>query len=107
MAFPVARERLLQLYKLRASIFNTTFNPSNVRTGNKYLRQRLKGKSLADYYPPRTVTVADMRRIWPELGFIDEQEQARVDAVERAKARGKGAPKKIRVKPDKPTKKKK
>jgi small subunit ribosomal protein S33 len=54
-----------------------------VRTGNKYLRQRLKGKALLDYYPPRVATIKDMRRLWPELGFIDEQEEARVDAVER------------------------
>ena len=102
------RERLLQLYKvlnpspapflvctafclkskrfssqLSASIFNTTFNPSNIRTGNKILRQRLKGAALAEYYPPRVVTIRDMRRLWPEMKIPDEDEETRVASVER------------------------
>jgi len=91
--------------QLSASIFNTTFNPSNIRTGNKILRQRLKGTTLAEYYPPRVVTIRDMRRLWPEMKIPDEDEETRVASVERTKARGKGAPKKIRVKPERPTRK--
>ncbi|KAI5852211.1 putative mitochondral 37S ribosomal protein S27 [Tricharina praecox] len=92
--------RLQTLYKLSASIFNTTFNPTNIRTGNKVLRQRLKGAALLDYYPPRVATVKDLRRLFPNLAISDDAEDARVNAVERAKARGKGAPKKVRVKPE-------
>jgi hypothetical protein len=69
--------------QLSASIFNTTFNPSNVRTGNKVLRQRLKGAALAEYYPPRVVTIRDMRRLWPKMKIPDEDEETRVTSVER------------------------
>ncbi|KAF8245805.1 hypothetical protein K440DRAFT_645622 [Wilcoxina mikolae CBS 423.85] len=102
----VPRTRLLQLRELSANIFNTTFNPTGVRTGNKVLRQRLKGQALLDYYPPRVATIKDMRKLWPGLDFVDEDEEQRVISVERAKIRGKGAPKKIRVKPERPSRKK-
>ena len=69
--------------KLTAKIFNTTFNPTGIRTGNKILRQRLKGPALAEYYPPRKVTIKDMRKLWPDMDFIDEDEEQRVANVER------------------------
>lgn len=69
--------------KLTAKIFNTTFNPTGIRTGNKILRQRLKGPALAEYYPPRKATIKDMRRLWPDMDFVDEDEEQRVANVER------------------------
>lgn len=64
-------------------IFNTTFNPNGVRTGNKILRQRLKGQALLDYYPRRAATIKDMRRMWPDMEFPDEHEEQRVAHVEK------------------------
>ena len=37
----------------QCQIFSTTYNPDGIRMGNKVLRQRLRGPSLAKYYPPR------------------------------------------------------
>ncbi|KAI5787182.1 mitochondrial ribosomal subunit S27-domain-containing protein [Geopyxis carbonaria] len=105
MATP-PRERLLALAKLSASIFSTTFNPTAARTGNKILRQRLKGPAIVDYYPKRVATIKDMRKMWPKMDFPDEDEDQRVISIEKAKIRGKGAPKKIRVKPEAKGKKK-
>lgn len=98
------RERLLQLYKARhfrhprtnihpltqpsvsqlgTQVFNTTFNPTNLRTGNKVLRQRLRGPALLDYYLKRGPTIKDMKKMWPEMRFVDEDEEQRVQAVEK------------------------
>ncbi|KAI5819092.1 mitochondrial ribosomal subunit S27-domain-containing protein [Pyronema omphalodes] len=101
----VARSRLLELKKLSASIFGTTFNPTGARTGNKILRQRLKGEALKDYYLPKLVSIKTFRKQWPDMDFVDEDEEMRLENVERAKSRGKGAPKKVRVKPEKRSKK--
>ena len=79
-------------------IFNTVFNPQNLRLGNKILRQRLKGSALASYYPPRFRVVQELRRAYPDWDVFDEEEMERVEKLERAKARGKGAPKKRRTK---------
>ena len=79
-------------------IFNTVFNPQNLRLGNKILRQRLKGSALASYYPPRFRVIQEMRRAYPDWQVFDEEETERVEKLERAKARGKGAPKKRRTK---------
>jgi hypothetical protein len=143
-----------------ASIFGTTFNPTGARTGNKILRQRLKGEALKDYYLPKLVSIKMLRKQWPDMDFVDEDEEMRLENVERyvwivpggnwdewrrglgiwlrmrksrirdhgkrrnsgafrgfertaanvffsyrAKSRGKGAPKKVRVKPEKRSKK--
>jgi len=79
-------------------IFNTIFNPQNLRLGNKILRQRLRGPTLASYYPPRFRVIQEMRRAYPDWEIFDEEEAERVEKLERAKARGKGAPKKRRTK---------
>jgi len=79
-------------------IFNTVFNPQNLRLGNKILRQRLRGSALASYYPPRFRVIQEMRRAYPQWEVFDEEEMERVEKLERAKARGKGAPKKRRTK---------
>lgn len=68
---------------MSCNIFNTTFNPLGLRTGNKILRQRLKGPALADYYLKRGPTIKTMRRIWPGIGFPDEYEDRRFIQVEK------------------------
>ncbi|KAL0634472.1 mitochondral 37S ribosomal protein S27 [Maublancomyces gigas] len=95
---PPARERLLALAKVSCRIFSTTFNPNNIRTGNKILRQRLKGPTFLDYYPKRVATFKDLKRSFPMLQFRDVEEESRVRDVAAKKFRGKGAPKKIRTK---------
>ncbi|KAK4684970.1 small subunit ribosomal protein S33, partial [Tremellales sp. Uapishka_1] len=39
------------LSQIRSPIFQTLPNPQNLRTGTKYLRRRLRGPSVAAYYP--------------------------------------------------------
>src|SRR5258708_5754506 len=46
---PTAQQ--LKLEKLRSEIFQTSFNPTSARTGAKYLRARLRGPSMINYYP--------------------------------------------------------
>ncbi|KIX03513.1 uncharacterized protein Z518_07066 [Rhinocladiella mackenziei CBS 650.93] len=93
------RGRLLELAKLQCSIFGTTFNPNRQRLGNKILRQRLKGPTLAAYYPRRSATVEDVINEFKKFdltGFNEEEEQ-RLERVQLAKLRGKGPPKKKRT----------
>ncbi|KAI9860718.1 MAG: mitochondral 37S ribosomal protein S27, partial [Pleopsidium flavum] len=78
-------------------IFSTTFNPQGIRTGNKVLRQRLKGPALAAYYPRRTATLKDLKSAYPDLETWDEDEEDRLEHLQIAKQRGKGAPKKKRT----------
>ncbi|KAF8454964.1 mitochondrial ribosomal subunit S27-domain-containing protein, partial [Terfezia claveryi] len=77
-----SRARLLELAKTSCRIFSTTFNPTGARTGNKILRQRLRGPNIVDYYPKRMVGIADLRRIWPDRVFIDEAEVMRLEDVQ-------------------------
>ncbi|KFY79061.1 hypothetical protein V499_01901 [Pseudogymnoascus sp. VKM F-103] len=93
----VARSRVVDLMKTQCKIFSTTFNPEGVRTGNKILRQRLKGPALAAYYPRRVVTLNDLQKAYPELKTWNEKEEERLESVAITKARGKGAPKKKRT----------
>ncbi|KAI4225096.1 MAG: hypothetical protein LQ349_007119 [Xanthoria aureola] len=92
----VARSRILDLMKVQCRIFSMTFNPERTRTGNKILRQRLKGPSVAAYYPRRVATVKDLRALYPDLDTWDEDEDDRLEHVALMKLRGKGAPKKKR-----------
>lgn len=95
---PPTRERLLELAKVTyrlgymsclclhelqvsCRIFSTTFNPNNIRTGNKILRQRLKGPTFLEYYPRRVVTFKDLKRSFPMLQFRDVDEEQRVRDV--------------------------
>ncbi|KAI4099642.1 MAG: hypothetical protein L6R37_005873 [Teloschistes peruensis] len=71
-----------------------TFNPTGTRTGNKILRQRLKGPSVASYYPRRAATIKDLTKLYPDLETWDEDEEERLEFLAYKKARGKGAPKK-------------
>ncbi|KAL8717897.1 MAG: hypothetical protein Q9225_004907 [Loekoesia sp. 1 TL-2023] len=84
----VPRSRILDLMKVQCRIFSSTFNPDRVRTGNKVLRERLKGPSVAAYYPRRVATFKDLKNLYPDLETWDDDEE------DRLKQRGKGAPKK-------------
>ncbi|KAB8627262.1 hypothetical protein FH972_026095 [Carpinus fangiana] len=94
----VARARMHELLKLQASLFNHSFNPSNARTGNSVLRERLIGPAVASYYPKRPVSIKDIVRMFPEWETFDEAEAERIDNIAILKARGKGPPKKKRTK---------
>lgn len=78
-------------------IFNTVFNPTGLRTGNKILRQRLRGPAFAAYYPRRVATIKELQRAYPGFETYDEDEEDRVEHVAINKSRGKGAPKKKRT----------
>jgi small subunit ribosomal protein S33 len=87
-------DRFLQL---RARLFNTVFNPTNARQGTKVLRERLRGPSIAAYYPRRMGTIRDIRKLFPGFETFDEYEEDRLEGIQIAKSRGKGAPKKKRT----------
>ncbi|KAI0884790.1 mitochondrial ribosomal subunit S27-domain-containing protein [Annulohypoxylon maeteangense] len=95
----VTRSRLLNLTKAQCEIFATTYNPDGIRMGNLILRQRLRGPTLAKYYPPRGPTINTLERAFKGLGLetINEQEEDRLEHLAGVKSRGKGAPKKIRT----------
>ncbi|OTB05335.1 hypothetical protein M426DRAFT_319883 [Hypoxylon sp. CI-4A] len=92
----VPRARLLNLMKVQCEIFSTTYNPNGVRMGNKILRQRLRGPTLAKYYPPRGPTVNTLEKEFKtlELETINEEEEDRLEHLAGVRSRGKGAPKK-------------
>ncbi|WEW56316.1 hypothetical protein PRK78_001759 [Emydomyces testavorans] len=87
----VARSRILALAK--------NFNPEGARLGNKVLRQRLRGPILAAYYPRKTVSFRDLQDAYRpfDLETWDDYEEDRLEALQIAKMRGKGAPKKKRT----------
>lgn len=93
----VIPSRLTALTKLRCTIFETSYNPTGLRTGAKYLRARLRGPSMVKYYPP-VINIAQLARKHPELELVDEVEEQRWQDVEDRKKRGKGAPKKAKTK---------
>ena len=80
----------------QCNLFQTIFNPSRIRMGNKILRQRLKGAALAGYYPRRPATMADIQKEFKryDMEVYDEDEEYRLEGLQIAKLRGKGAPKK-------------
>lgn len=119
MSVPMTRIRALQ--KVRCAVFNSVFNPNNLRLGNKVLRQRLRGPSVASYYPPRVGTFRQLKNLYPEedgYEMYDEAAEQKMDDLKlyvlffikftfgwlltnglfRLKLRGKGAPKKKREK---------
>ena len=91
----VVPSRLAALTRLRCSIFQTAYNPESLRTGAKYLRARLRGPSMINYYP-ETLTVADLRKGCPDWLIQDQRELERLADIEDRKARGKGTPKKAK-----------
>jgi hypothetical protein len=51
--------------------------------GNKVLRQRLRGPSLAAYYPRKVATIKDVKRIFgPHLTTWDDAEEDRFEYIE-------------------------
>ncbi|KAK0859331.1 hypothetical protein LTS02_009321 [Friedmanniomyces endolithicus] len=93
----VPRSRILDLMKVQCRIFSTIFNPANERLGNKVLRQRLRGPALAAYYPRRVATFKDLKALYPDAEMYDTEEEDRLEHIQIAKGRGKGAPKKKRT----------
>ncbi|KAL4732922.1 mitochondrial ribosomal subunit S27-domain-containing protein [Aspergillus similis] len=91
--------RLLELAKVQCRVFSQNFNPDRLRLGNKVLRQRLRGPTLAAWYPKKTVSFRDLRTTCNSLGLttFDEAEDDREEAIQIAKLRGKGRPKKKRT----------
>ncbi|OZJ05310.1 hypothetical protein BZG36_01580 [Bifiguratus adelaidae] len=86
--------RLAQLAKLTCTLFHNVYNPTHARTGNKVLRRRLIGPTLASYYPQTTLKFRQVQAAFPDLGLVDLDEKERLDEISRRKRRGKGAPKK-------------
>jgi len=93
----VAPSRLAALTKLRCGIFQTTYNPQALRTGAKYLKQKLRGPAIVNYYPTK-LNISLLSRKFKELDLIDEAEVERFEDVSIRQKRGKGAPKKARTK---------
>ncbi|KAK2755653.1 mitochondral 37S ribosomal protein S27 [Arachnomyces sp. PD_36] len=91
--------RLLELAKTQCRIFSQNFNPERLRLGNKILRQRLRGPALAAWYPRKTVSFRDLQDTYRPLGLEtwNDFEEDREEAIQIAKLRGKGAPKKKRT----------
>ena len=96
-AVPLSKVRLLN--RLRCQIFQTSYNPTSVRTGAKYLRERLHGPALVKYYPENDgLSIAKLNKKYPGWNLVDVDEVVRLNDIEELKARGKGAPKKARSK---------
>lgn len=95
----VAPLLLKSLNRLRCSIFQTTFNPESRRTGAKYLKARLRGPAMAEYYPPREeMSIGKLNKMYPGWNLVDVHEVRRNVSVQEHKKRGKGAPKKAKTK---------
>ncbi|KAI4119833.1 MAG: hypothetical protein LQ345_000300 [Seirophora villosa] len=77
----VPRSRVLDLLKVQCRIFSSTFNPGRTRTGNKVLRERLKGPSIAAYYPRRVATFKDLKNLYPDLETWDDDEEDRLENI--------------------------
>ncbi|EJF56293.1 mitochondrial ribosomal subunit S27-domain-containing protein [Dichomitus squalens] len=91
----IAPARLAALTRMRCEIFQTAYNPTSVRTGAKYLRARLRGPSMIQYYPDE-LSVARFNRMGGDFKIQDWDEYQRLSDVEEKKRRGKGAPKKAK-----------
>ncbi|KDN49589.1 hypothetical protein K437DRAFT_267418 [Tilletiaria anomala UBC 951] len=89
------------LAALRCRIFDTTYNPGAVRTGAKYLRQRLVGPAMLSYYRPQLNLRSAIASVGGLPGWSKEDgpllaphEVQRLTDVARRKEMGKGPPKK-------------
>lgn len=61
------------------------------------MHQRLKGASVASYYPPRIGTIAQLRSLYPENELQDGAEEDWLEHLNVARSRGKAVPKKKRT----------
>ncbi|PLW17723.1 hypothetical protein PCANC_06918 [Puccinia coronata f. sp. avenae] len=101
--------RLQALAKAQSTVFQTPYNPSNLRTGDKYLTKKLKGPILQAYYPPiRPVNFKQLNQIFVRTAkangvtgrdleywkLPDLREEKRLERVAYNRKRGKGPPKK-------------
>lgn len=77
-----ALRQMLSSVQAQCQVFATTFNPEGVRMGTKVLRQRLKGPAVAAYYPRRTATLVDLKKMFPALQPTDEVEEDRLEHIE-------------------------
>ena len=68
--------------QVQCRIYSTAYNPERLRTGNKILRQRLKGPSILEYYPRRVVTFKDLKKAYPDYEMWDEAEEDRLEGLE-------------------------
>ncbi|KAF8196700.1 mitochondrial ribosomal subunit S27-domain-containing protein [Mycena galopus ATCC 62051] len=93
------RSKLKGLTRLRCEIFQTSYNPQNLRTGAKYLRKHLRGPAMVKYYP-EVISLSSIAREYPKMGIVDPREVQRLADVEDRKRRGKGTPKKAKTKGD-------
>ena len=91
----ISASRINAVNRLRCSIFQTSYNPTSIRTGAKYLRARLRGPSMVKYYP-KVISISKLIREFPELELVDEEEEMRLQDIATRKARGKGPPKKTK-----------
>lgn len=91
-----SRTRLDQILRLSKQIFKTTYNPSQVRTGAKVLRQPLKGETVREYYKPSGIDLKLLRKIDPEPNHYDEKEERRLERIANRKRKGKGKPAKAK-----------
>lgn len=68
----------------QSQLFSATFNPERLRLGNRVIRQRMRGPTLAAYYPKRSVTLRDLQDRFKEhdLETFDEAQVERLDALE-------------------------
>lgn len=82
--------RLQQLTKLRASVFETTYNPESLRLGNKVLKARLRGPAMLRYYGERISGWAGLNAAVPNLELKDIAEETRLIDLETRRKRGKG-----------------
>jgi small subunit ribosomal protein S33 len=73
-----------QVLQAQCRVFTTTFNPQQLRLGNKILRQRLRGPALAAWYPRKTVSFRDLQDAYQPLGLtiFDEAEDDREEAIQ-------------------------
>lgn len=60
-----------------ASIFQTSYNPTNVRTGLKYLRKNLLGPAMVQYYPPLAPKISTLNKLVPGFDAVDVLEEQR------------------------------
>ncbi len=98
MAAAIFPRRLAALTKLRCSIFQTSYNPTAIRTGAKFLSARLRGPSMLNYYPLE-MTSSQFRKGKnnTNIEMEDFSELQRFLDVEVRRKRGKGTPKKAKT----------
>ena len=91
---------MAKLIQVQCNLFSTTYNPTRIRTGNKVLRQRLRGPTLAAYYPRKSATLEDLKWAFKkhDLKVMNPEQEDRLESIAIAKLRGKGPPKKKREK---------